>query len=66
MRDCATNEMQRLDAYEASWERQIEELKAKVAELEAALERKVEATTEAPKEEGSGSPERSDRFDRSH
>jgi hypothetical protein len=34
-------------------ERQIEELKAKVAELEAALERKTEATTEALEEEGS-------------
>jgi hypothetical protein len=34
-------------------ERQNEELKAKVAELEAALERKAEATTEALKEEGS-------------
>jgi hypothetical protein len=33
--------------------RQIEELKARVAELEAALERKAEATTEALKEEGS-------------
>jgi hypothetical protein len=37
----------------AALERQIEELKAKVAELEAALERKVEATTEALKEEDS-------------
>jgi hypothetical protein len=53
-RDCATDEKQRLDACEAAWERQIEELKAKVAELEAALERKAEATTEAPKEEGGG------------
>jgi hypothetical protein len=52
-RDCATDEKQRLDACEAAGERQIEELKAKVAELEAALERKAEATTEAPKEEGS-------------
>jgi hypothetical protein len=34
-------------------ERQIEELKAKVAELEAAPERKAEATTEALKVEGS-------------
>jgi hypothetical protein len=32
----------------AALERQNEELKAKVAELEAALERKAEATTEAP------------------
>jgi predicted RNase H-like nuclease (RuvC/YqgF family) len=52
-RDCATDEKQRLDACEAAWERQIEELKAKVTELEAALERKAEATTEAPNEEGS-------------
>jgi hypothetical protein len=37
----------------ATLERQNEELKAKVAELEAALERKTEATTETPKEEGS-------------
>jgi hypothetical protein len=37
----------------ATLERQVEELKAKVAELEAAPERKAEATTEAPKEEGS-------------
>jgi hypothetical protein len=48
-----SDEKQRLDACEAAWESQIEELKAKVAELEAALERKTEATTEAPKEEGS-------------
>jgi peptidoglycan hydrolase CwlO-like protein len=47
------DEKQRLDACEAALERQIEELKAKVAELEAALERKAEATTEAFKEEGS-------------
>jgi hypothetical protein len=52
-RDCATDEKQRLDACEAAWERQIGELKAKVAGLEAALERKADATTEAPKEEGS-------------
>jgi hypothetical protein len=39
-RDCVTDEKQRLDA-------------CKVTELEAALERKAEATTEAPKEEGS-------------
>jgi hypothetical protein len=37
----------------AALERQIEELKAKAVELEAALERKAEATTEAPKEESS-------------
>jgi hypothetical protein len=48
-----SDEKGRLDACEAAWVRQIEELKAKVAELEAALERKTEATTEAPKEEGS-------------
>jgi hypothetical protein len=51
--DCATDEKQRPDACVAAWERQIEELKAKVAELEAALERKAEATAGAPKEEGS-------------
>jgi hypothetical protein len=44
-----SDEKQRLDACEAALERQIEELKAKVAELE----RKAEATTEALKEEGS-------------
>jgi hypothetical protein len=48
-----SDEKQRLDACEAALERQIEELKAKVAELEAALELKAEATTEALKEEGS-------------
>jgi hypothetical protein len=45
-----SDEKHRLDACVAALERQIEELKAKVAELEAALERKAEATTEAPKE----------------
>jgi predicted RNase H-like nuclease (RuvC/YqgF family) len=48
-----SDEKQRLDACMAALERQNEELKAKVAELEAALERKAEATTEALKEEGS-------------
>jgi hypothetical protein len=48
-----SDEKGRLDACEAAWERQIEELKAKVEELEATLERKAEATTEAPKEEDS-------------
>jgi hypothetical protein len=48
-----SDEKQRLDIREAALERQIEELKAKVAELEAALERKTEATTETLKEEGS-------------
>jgi hypothetical protein len=47
------DEKQRLDACEAALERQIEELKARVAELEAALERKAEAMTEALMEEGS-------------
>jgi hypothetical protein len=47
-----SDEMQRRNACEATWERQIEELKAKVAELEAALERKAEATTKALEEEG--------------
>jgi predicted aspartyl protease len=48
-----SDEKQRLDACAAALEGQNEELKAKVAELEAALERKVEATTEILKEEGS-------------
>jgi hypothetical protein len=45
-----SDEKRRLDACVAALERQ-NELKAKVAELEAALERKAEATTEALKEE---------------
>jgi hypothetical protein len=48
-----SDEKQRLDACVAALERQVEELKAKVAELEAAPELKAEATTEALKEEGS-------------
>jgi hypothetical protein len=48
-----SDEKHRLDVCVATLERQNEELKAKVSELEAALERKAEATTEAPKEEGS-------------
>jgi hypothetical protein len=48
-----SDEKQRLDACEAALERQNGELKARVAELEVALERKAEATTEALKEEGS-------------
>jgi hypothetical protein len=36
----------------AALERQIEELKAKVAEVEAAPERKAAATTESLKEDG--------------
>jgi hypothetical protein len=48
-----SDEKQRLDVCVATLERQNEELKAKVAELEAALERKTVAKTEAPKEEGS-------------
>jgi hypothetical protein len=52
-RDCATDEKQRPDACMAALERQIEELKTKVAELEAAPERKAEATTETLKERGS-------------
>jgi hypothetical protein len=35
------------------WEKLLKELKAKVAELEVALEEKAEATTEALEEEGS-------------
>jgi hypothetical protein len=42
-----SDEKQRLDACEAALERQNEELKARVAELESALERKAEVTTEA-------------------
>jgi predicted nucleic acid-binding Zn-ribbon protein len=38
-----SDERQRLDACEATLEKQIEELKAKMAELEAALEEKAEA-----------------------
>jgi hypothetical protein len=48
-----SDEKQRLDACEAALEKQIEELKAKMAELEAALEEKAESTTAALKEEGS-------------
>jgi hypothetical protein len=48
-----SDEKQRLDACEATLEKLIEELKAKKAELEAALEGKAEATTAALKEEGS-------------
>jgi peptidoglycan hydrolase CwlO-like protein len=48
-----SGEKQRLDACEATLKNQIEELKAKMAELEAALEEKAEATTAAHKEEGS-------------
>jgi hypothetical protein len=44
-----SDEKQRLDACEAALEKQIKELKGKVAALEA----KSEATTEALKEEGS-------------
>jgi hypothetical protein len=47
-----SEEKQRLDACEVALEKQIKELKAKMAELEAALEEKAEATTEALKEEG--------------
>jgi hypothetical protein len=47
-----SDEEQRLDACEAALEKQIKELKTKVAELEAALEEKAEATTEALTEEG--------------
>jgi predicted phage tail protein len=48
-----SDEKQRLDACEAALEKQIKELKAKVAELGTALEEKAEATTEALKEKGS-------------
>jgi hypothetical protein len=48
-----SDEKGRLDAYVAVLERQIEELEARVAELEAVLERKAEATTETLEEKGS-------------
>jgi thymidylate synthase ThyX len=48
-----SDEKQRLDACEAALETRIEELKKKLAELEAALEEKAEATTAALKEGGS-------------
>jgi hypothetical protein len=47
------DEKQRLDACVAALGWQDEELKAKVAELEAALERRAEVTTETLKKEGS-------------
>jgi hypothetical protein len=48
-----SDEKGRLETYVVVLEGQIEGQKARLAELEAALERKTEATTEAPKEEGS-------------
>jgi hypothetical protein len=48
-----SDEKGRLEAYVVALEGQIEGQKTRLAELEAALERKAEATTEAPKEEGS-------------
>jgi hypothetical protein len=42
-----------LETYVVALEGQIEGQKARLAELEAALERKTEATTEAPNGEGS-------------
>jgi hypothetical protein len=48
-----SDETQQLGACVAALERQNEELKARVAELEAALERGAGATTEVLKEEGS-------------
>jgi hypothetical protein len=44
-------EKQRLDTCNANLEKQIKKLKAKTAELEAALERKAKATIAAPKED---------------
>jgi hypothetical protein len=49
-----SDEKGRLETYVVALQGQIEGRKARLAELEAALERKTEATTEAPKEEGSG------------
>jgi predicted RNase H-like nuclease (RuvC/YqgF family) len=46
-----SDEKQRFDACELTLEEQIEELKAKMAELEAALEEKARATTAALKED---------------
>jgi hypothetical protein len=48
-----SDEKGRLEIYVVALEGQIEGQKARLAELEAALERMAEATTEAPKEEGS-------------
>jgi hypothetical protein len=48
-----SDEKGRLETYVVALEGQIEGQKARLAELEAALERKAEATTEALKEEGS-------------
>jgi hypothetical protein len=50
-----SDEKGRLETYLVALEGQIEGQKARLAELEAALERKAEATTEALKEEGSES-----------
>jgi hypothetical protein len=47
------NEKRRLEASNATLEKQVKELKAKMAELRAALERKTKATIAAPKEEDS-------------
>jgi hypothetical protein len=48
-----SDEKGRLETYVVALEGQIEGQKARLAELEAALERMAEATTEAPMEEGS-------------
>jgi hypothetical protein len=48
-----SDEKGRLETYVVALEGQIEGQKARLAELEAALERKAEATPEAPMEEGS-------------
>jgi hypothetical protein len=48
-----SDEKGRLETYVVALEGQIEGQKARLAELEAALERKTETTTEAPIEEGS-------------
>jgi hypothetical protein len=48
-----SDEKGRLETYVVDLEGQIEGQKARLAELEAALERRAEATTEAPMEEGS-------------
>jgi hypothetical protein len=48
-----SDEKRRLETYVVAREGQIEGQKARLAELETALKRKTEATTQAPKEEGS-------------
>jgi peptidoglycan hydrolase CwlO-like protein len=53
-----SDEKQRLDACNAALEQQMKELKEKLAELEAPLEEKAEATTAALKEDSDGECQR--------